>query len=83
MSLSRRNPRRDGNEAALVAGLRAIGAQVWQVSGKGLPDVLVRFRGVLYAFEIKTATGKLRKTQGDFPVVRTMQDALIAVGAIS
>lgn len=83
VSLHRRNPRRDANEQALVAGWRAIGAQVWFVSGKGLPDVLVRFRGVLHAFEIKTAKGKLRDTQGEFPVIRTMEDALQAIGAVS
>lgn len=83
MSLSRRNPRRDANEAALVAGWRAIGAEVWCVSGKGLPDVLVRFRGHLHGFEIKTATGKLRESQGSFPVIRTMEEALRAVGAVS
>ncbi len=82
MSLSRRNPRRDANEAALVAGWRAIGAQVWLVSGRGLPDVLVRFRGQLHAFEIKTKTGRLTNNQGDFPVVRTMEDGLKAIGAV-
>lgn len=74
--------RRDANESGLIAGWRAIGAEVWQVSGRGLPDVLVRFRGRLHAFEIKTATGKLRETQGDFPVIRTMDDGLRAIGAI-
>lgn len=75
--------RRDANEPSLIAGWRAIGAQVWQVGGRGLPDVLVRFRGVLYAFEIKTAVGKLTEHQGDFPIVRTMEDGLQAIGAVS
>ncbi len=74
--------RRDANEKALVAGWRAIGAEVWQVSGTGLPDVLVRFRGRLHAFEIKTATGTLTEHQGDFPVVRTMEDGLREIGAV-
>lgn len=74
--------RRDANEPALIDGWKAIGAEVWQVGGQGLPDVLVRFRGVLHAFEIKTAVGKLTEHQGDFPVIRTMDEALRAVGAI-
>lgn len=82
MSIKRWDARRDGNERALVAGWRAIGAEVWQVSGKGLPDVLVRFRGRLHAFEIKTAKGKLTEHQGDFPVVRTMEDGLREIGAV-
>ncbi len=82
MSLSRRNPKRDANEAALVAGWRAIGAEVWHLSGRGLPDVLVRFRGVLHAFEIKTATGKIRASQGAFPVIRDMEAGLKAIGAV-
>lgn len=82
MTLSRRNPRRDANEGALVAGWRAIGAEVWRVSGPGLPDVLVRFRGRLHGFEIKTATGKLRESQGAFPVIRDMEAGLKAIGAV-
>lgn len=73
--------RRDANEAGLIAGWKAVGAQVWQVGGKGLPDVLVKFRGQLYAFEIKTATGKLTEHQGDFEVIRDMDSALRAIGA--
>lgn len=83
VSLSRRNPRRDANEGALVAGWRAIGAEVWRLSGTGLPDVLVRFRGVLYAFEIKTKAGRLTEHQGDFPVIRSMEEGLQAVGAVT
>lgn len=75
--------RRDANEPALIAGWKAIGAQVWQVNGgEGLPDVLVRFRGVLHAFEIKTATGKLKPKQGEFPIIRSMEDGLQAIGAV-
>lgn len=75
--------RRDTNEPGLIAGWRAIGAKVWQVSGTGLPDVLVRFRGRLYAFEIKTAKGTETENQGDFPIIRTMEQGLQAIGAVS
>jgi hypothetical protein len=82
MSLSRRNPRRDANEPAIVQALEAVGAEVWKLSGTGLPDLLVRFRGVLYAPEIKTRHGKLRASQGAFPVWRTVDDALTAIGVL-
>lgn len=75
--------RRDQNEPGLIAGWRAVGAEVWQISGTGLPDVLVRFRGTLYAFEIKTAAGTLTEHQGNFPVIRTMDQGLLAIGAVS
>lgn len=75
--------RRDANEGSLIAGWRAIGAEVWQVSGTGLPDVLVRFRGRLHAFEIKTVKGRETEHQGDFPIIRNMEDGLQAIGAVS
>lgn len=80
MSLSRRNPRRDANEAAIVDALRRVGAEVWRLSGKGLPDLLVRHRGRYEAAEIKTAKGKETAHQGSFPIWRTVADALGAIG---
>jgi hypothetical protein len=82
VSLSRQNPRRDANEPDIVQALEAVGAEVWRLSGTSLPDLLVRFRGVLYAGEVKTANGRLRASQGAFPVWRTVQDALKAIGAV-
>jgi hypothetical protein len=82
VSLSRHNPRRDANEPAIVEALEAVGADVWRLSGRGLPDLLVRFRGVLYAGEVKTAKGRLRASQGAFPVWRTVDDALTAIGVL-
>jgi hypothetical protein len=81
VSLSRHNPRRDANESGIVQALEQVGAEVWRLSGTGLPDLLVRFRGVLYAGEVKTASGRLRASQGAFPVWRTTEDALQAIGA--
>jgi hypothetical protein len=76
------NVKRDGNEGPIVDALEAVGAEVWRVSGTGLPDLLVRFRGVLYAGEVKTAKGRLRASQGAFPVWRTVDDALTAIGVL-
>ncbi len=72
--------RRDENEPAIVQALRQVGAETWQISGRALPDLLVKFRGQFYVGEVKTATGKLRSTQGAFPVWRSVDDALIAIG---
>lgn len=82
MSLHRWNPKRDATEPAIVRALESVGAEVWKLSGRGLPDLLVRFRGVLYAGEVKTKTGRLRASQGQFPVWRTPEDALTAIGAV-
>lgn len=46
----------DGNQAEIVAALRAAGASVWII---GLPvDLLVGYRGQTLPMEIKTLTGK-------------------------
>lgn len=82
MSLHRWAAKRDISEGPIVEALEGVGAEVWKVSGTGLPDLLVRFRGVLYAGEVKTGKSKLRATQGDFPVWRTVHDALQAIGAV-
>lgn len=76
--------RRDGNEQAIVAGLQAVGAHVTRISGKGAPDILVAFHDTLYAFEVKTATGSRTAAQevSQWPIVRTMDDALKAIGAL-
>lgn len=72
--------RRDANERAIVDALRKVGAEVWYVSGCGLPDLLVRHRGRYLVAEVKTATGALTEYQGAFPVWRTVEDALHALG---
>jgi hypothetical protein len=82
LSLHRRNPRRDANEPEIVEALEAVGAEVWKLSGTGLPDLLVRFRGRLHAGEVKTRKGRLTAAQGAFPVWRTAGEALSAIGAI-
>ena len=48
--------RTDGNQAAIVAALAAVGASVWVL---GLPiDLLVGFRGADYKLECKMLVGK-------------------------
>lgn len=82
MSLHRRNAKRDANEKQLLADLRLAGVEVWRISGDGLPDVLVRYRGRYEVFEVKTATGRKTKKQAaiPWPIVRTFQEAADAIG---
>ncbi len=49
----RRQAIRDANEPEIVDALERVGATVARLSGKGLPDLLVGFRGVNYAIEVK------------------------------
>lgn len=74
--------RRDLNEKAIVDALRAIGADVTRVSGPGAPDVIARYRGQLYAFEIKSQKGTQTEAQREtqWPVIRSVSEALEAVG---
>ncbi len=74
--------KRDTSEGPIIEALRAVGAEVWQVGGTGNPDLVVRFRTVTVAAEVKTGKGKETKNQGAFPIWRTPQDALKAIGAI-
>jgi len=76
--------RRDANEPQIIEALRAMGCQVWQVSGTGLPDLLVRTTAGDYVpLEVKTRTGRLTKVQAQqaapWPVVRSVEDALTEV----
>lgn len=74
--------RRDANEKAIVEALEALGAQVWRISGFGLPDLLCARQGRFYALEIKTAKGAKTKAQADipWPIVRSVAEALEALG---
>lgn len=50
----RRNARRrDDNEPPIVAALQAVGAGVQRLDGRGLPDLLVGYRGRLLLLEVK------------------------------
>lgn len=75
--------RRDAVENSIILALVQVGAEVWQISGIGAPDLLVRFRGRLFAFEVKSAHGKRTRAQeaSRWPIVRNADDALIAIGA--
>lgn len=53
MSIHRTAARRDGNEQEIIRALRAAGYSVQQLSGKGVPDLLVGVGGVNVLLEVK------------------------------
>jgi hypothetical protein len=75
--------RRDVVEGPIVKALRQIGADVTPISGKGAPDLLVRFRGHLWALEVKSKGGQRTEAQEatQWPIVRSVDEALVAIGA--
>ena len=67
MSLIRRNPKRDDNEASIVAHLERAGCIVHKVNGVGLPDLLVTHpNGRYFVVEVKGERGKLTEGQRAF-----------------
>ncbi len=78
--------RLDANHREICKALEAVGATV---NEKGPLDLLVGFRGHNYLLEVKTATGRLRASQtaflaswrGQAVVVRSVEEALTAIGA--
>jgi Holliday junction resolvase len=89
----RRAARVDANQQQIVSALRAAGASVQSLAaiGKGCPDILAAFRGLLYLMEIKRDKGKPNELQAEWHaewraavyVVRTPDEALRVIGAIA
>lgn len=88
MSVHRRNPRRDSNEAAIIGALEQIGATVQPISATGTPDLLVGYQERNYLIEIKTTKGKLTDDQttwhaawnGQKAIARTIEEAFAIIG---
>ena len=88
----RRVAKVDRNQAEIVQALRKAGASVTPTHfvGAGFPDIVVSFRDSWYLLEIKTEDGTLTQSEIEFaeyhramvPVVRSVEDALIAIGAL-
>ena len=80
--------RRDATEKAICDALEAFGAEVMKISGAGLPDLFVCYRGHWTPLEVKSAAGGLtalqreRATSGRplIPVARTVEQALAVIG---
>lgn len=60
----RRALRRDSNEPLVVEALRAVGALVFRLNERDLPDLLVGYRGQWLLIEIKGAAGPKGGTKG-------------------
>jgi hypothetical protein len=83
----------DTNHNEIVGALRDVGATVTSMAavGMGYPDLSVGFRGTNYLLEIKGPKGELNDYQrafhgmwkGRISVVRTADEALRAIGAIT
>lgn len=84
----------DANQSAITAVLREVGATVVDLSavGKGVPDLLVGYRGATYLLEVKNVKGKNKTTPDQdvfyawwrgapVSIVRTADEALLAIGA--
>lgn len=90
MTINRYAARRDKTESTIVQALHDVGATVAPISGAGVGDLLVGFRGQNYLIECKTKRGKLTPAQvafreawqGQYAVCRTDIQALEAIGAI-
>jgi hypothetical protein len=82
----RKAGKKDLNQAAIVAALRAIGCEVLILNQEGVPDLLVALRGQWTPVEIKRPRGKLTALQGQlrrrawFPVVSSVDEALALFG---
>jgi len=81
--------KRDTNEPAIIQALKVIGATVQPLSSRGVPDLLVGYRGQNYLLEIKTAKNGLTDDQkpwhewwfGQVAIVHTIEEAYRAIGA--
>jgi hypothetical protein len=79
--------KRDANEEEIVDALRRVGAHVFRISEPGAPDLLVAWRGRWIPMEVKSPTGILTVLQEGsigaavYPIVRTVDEALKALGA--
>lgn len=88
--MPRRAAKVDRNQAPIVEMLRQVGASVEPLHavGRGVPDLLVGYRGRTYLLEVKTDRGDLTDDQrawhgrwrGHLAVIRTADEALKAIG---
>ncbi len=75
MSIFRRNPKRDENERLIAGELLRRGATVLHLSQRGLPDLLIGYRGRLALVEVKNPGGRDKLTidqQAFFRMARSL-----------
>ena len=76
----------DANQADIVRMLRDFGASVQDLSqvGHGCPDLLVGYRNRTFAFEVKSAAGKMTPDElkwqegwkGSYYVIHNIEEAM-------
>jgi hypothetical protein len=82
----RKAGKKDLNQAAIVAALRAIGCEVLILNQEGIPDLLIHRAGVWLVAEVKRPRGRLTELQRAlrrrawFPVVSSVDEALQLFG---
>jgi hypothetical protein len=82
----RKAGKKDLNQAAIVAALRAIGCEVLICNLEGWPDLLCHKAGIWLPVEVKRPRGHLTALQGQlrrrawFPVVSSVDEALALFG---
>jgi hypothetical protein len=82
----RKAGKKDLNQAAIVAALRAIGCEVLILNQEGVPDLLTCKAGLWVPIEVKSPRGHLTALQGAlrrrawFPVVSSVDEALALFG---
>jgi hypothetical protein len=83
----------DDNQEQIVTALRRVGASVLRLQGveRGAPDLCVGYRNVDRLIEVKGPEGRVADHQRKWhntwrgrpvTIVRTVDEALIAIGAI-
>ena len=80
----------DGNQTDIMQALRAAGFYVFDCSrmGRGFPDLLINSYARVVLMEVKTQEGRLTPAEakfhaeykGELYIVRSVEDALIAMG---
>jgi len=88
----RRAAKKDVNHNAIVRALRDVGASVFETHqlGGGFPDICAGFRGQTFLLEVKHGREWLTPAEREFfdpwrghaVIVRTVDEALRAIGAI-
>lgn len=84
MSINRYNAQRDSNEPEIVKAYESLGCSVHRISGTGVPDLLIGYKGFCEVAEVKGKKGKLTKDQikfesefnGEYRVVREFEDVI-------
>lgn len=84
MGMPKYSAKRDENEAELIQVYKQMGCSVHQLNEKGIPDLLIGYRGLTDLAEVKIKSGVLTPEQqvfktefnGTYRIVRTVQDVI-------